>query len=314
MVNQEVDYSPVIEILEDILGDYNMHNDYKGQMSFDCPVCSYDIKGLDNGDGKGNLEVNYKYNVFKCWVCAESHETHGSIFKLVKKFGNPKQLKNYLLLKPDEGEDFSKRVYKTVKLPQDFIPFKEASEGLKMTPYYKQAYNYIKSRNITDLMVQMYNIGFCYRGIYENRIIIPSYDCERRINYFIARSYLNRTKMKYKNPEAQKELIIFNEYLVDWNETIYIVEGAFDSIFIPNAIPLLGKFMSDHLFHTLYEKVKGKIIIVLDPDAWNDAERLYHKLNCGKLMGRVFAIKLEGDKDIADLQGKLENYKIKQLD
>ena len=314
MVNQEVDYSPVIEILEDILGDSNMHNDYKGQMSFDCPVCSYDIKGLDNGDGKGNLEVNYKYNVFKCWVCAESHETHGSIFKLVKKFGNPKQLKNYLLLKPDEGEDFSKRVYKTVKLPQDFIPFKEASEGLKMTPYYKQAYNYIKSRNITDLMVQMYNIGFCYRGIYENRIIIPSYDCERRINYFIARSYLNRTKMKYKNPEAQKELIIFNEYLVDWNETIYIVEGAFDSIFIPNAIPLLGKFMSDHLFHTLYEKVKGKIIIVLDPDAWNDAERLYHKLNCGKLMGRVFAIKLEGDKDIADLQGKLENYKIKQLD
>jgi DNA primase len=314
MVNQEVDYSPVIEILEDILGDYNMHNDYKGQMSFDCPVCSYDIKGLDHGDGKGNLEVNYKYNVFKCWVCAESHETHGSIFKLVKKFGNPKQLKNYLLLKPDEGEDFSKRVYKTVKLPQDFIPFKEASEGLKMTPYYKQAYNYIKSRNITDLMVQMYNIGFCYRGIYENRIIIPSYDCERRINYFIARSYLNRTKMKYKNPEAQKELIIFNEYLVDWNETIYIVEGAFDSIFIPNAIPLLGKFMSDHLFHTLYEKVKGKIIIVLDPDAWNDAERLYHKLNCGKLMGRVFAIKLEGDKDIADLQGKLENYKIKQLD
>ena len=314
MVNKEVDYSPVIEILEDILGDSNMHNDYKGQMSFDCPVCSYDIKGLDHGDGKGNLEVNYKYNVFKCWVCAESHETHGSIFKLVKKFGNSKQLKNYLLLKPDEGEDFSKRVYKTVKLPQDFIPFKEASEGLKMTPYYKQAYNYIKSRNITDLMVQMYNIGFCYRGIYENRIIIPSYDCERRINYFIARSYLNRTKMKYKNPEAQKELIIFNEYLVDWNETIYIVEGAFDSIFIPNAIPLLGKFMSDHLFHTLYEKVKGKIIIVLDPDAWNDAERLYHKLNCGKLMGRVFAIKLEGDKDIADLQGKLENYKIKQLD
>lgn len=314
MVNQEVDYSPVIEILEDILGDSNMHNDYKGQMSFDCPVCSYDIKGLDHGDGKGNLEVNYKYNVFKCWVCAESHETHGSIFKLVKKFGNPKQLKNYLLLKPDEGEDFSKRVYKTVKLPQDFIPFKEASEGLKMTPYYKQAYNYIKSRNITDLMVQMYNIGFCYRGIYENRIIIPSYDCERRINYFIARSYLNRTKMKYKNPEAQKELIIFNEYLVDWNETIYIVEGAFDSIFIPNAIPLLGKFMSDHLFHTLYERAKGKIVIVLDPDAWNDAERLYHKLNCGKLMGRVFAIKLEGDKDIADLQGKLENYKIKQLD
>jgi hypothetical protein len=101
---------------------------------------------------------------------------------------------------------------------------------------------------------------------------------------------------------------------VNWNETIYIVEGAFDSIFIPNSIPLLGKFMSDNLFSKLYTQAKGKIIIVLDPDAWSDTERLYHKLNCGKLMGRVFAIKLEGDKDIADLQGKLDDYKIKQLD
>ncbi len=162
MVEQEVDYSAVIEILEDILGDYKMHNDYKGQISFDCPVCSQEIKGLDHGDGKGNLEVNYKYNVFKCWVCSESHETHGSIYKLIKKFGNPRQLKKYELLKPDETEDRANRVYKKVKLPKEFISFKDASVGLKMTPQYKQAYNYIKSRNITDMMLQMYNIGFCY--------------------------------------------------------------------------------------------------------------------------------------------------------
>ena len=144
MVEQEVDYSAVIEILEDILGDYKMHNDYKGQISFDCPVCSQEIKGLDHGDGKGNLEINYKYNVFKCWVCSESHETHGSIYKLIKKFGNPRQLKKYELLKPDETEDRANRVYKKVKLPKEFISFKDASAGLKMTPQYKQAYNYIQ--------------------------------------------------------------------------------------------------------------------------------------------------------------------------
>jgi hypothetical protein len=31
-------------------------------------------------------------------------------------------------------------------------------------------------------------------------------------------------------------------------------------------------------------------------------------------MGKVWIVKLEGDKDIADLQGKLDDYKIKQLD
>lgn len=45
MIDQEVDYSGVIDILEDIFGDYKFHNDYRGQISFDCPVCSYDIKG-----------------------------------------------------------------------------------------------------------------------------------------------------------------------------------------------------------------------------------------------------------------------------
>jgi DNA primase len=313
MSNQEVDYTPVFEILEDIFGDYKNHNDYRCQVSFDCPVCSHEIKGLEHGDGKGNLEVNYKYNVYKCWVCAETHGTHGSIYKLIKRFGNKKHLKNYELLRPEQTEDGSNRVYKPVKLPEDFIPFKDASLGLKMTPYYKQAYNYIKKRNITDLMLQIYNIGFCYKGIYENRIIIPSYDEDNRINYFIARSYLNNTRMKYKNPEAQKEIIIFNEKLINWDETIYIVKGAFDSIFIPNAIPMLGKFMSDHLFKKLYDNAK-KIVIVLDPDAWDDAERLYHRINCGKLMGKVWIVKLEGDKDIADLKGDLSEYKIKQID
>jgi DNA-directed RNA polymerase subunit RPC12/RpoP len=94
MGTSDFDYGPIVDILEDILGDYRMHNDYKGQMSFDCPVCSYEIKGLDHGDGKGNLEVNYKYNVYKCWSCGETNDSHGSIHKLIKKYGTTKHLKD----------------------------------------------------------------------------------------------------------------------------------------------------------------------------------------------------------------------------
>jgi DNA primase len=115
------------------------------------------------------------------------------------------------------------------------------------------------------------------------------------------------------NPEAQKEIIVFNESIIDWEKPIYVVEGAFDSIFLDNAIPMLGKFMSQKLFDVLYEHAK-KIIICLDPDAWDDAERLYHRVNCGKLMRKVWVIKLEGNQDIADLKGDLTNYKEKQLD
>ena len=67
------------------------------------------------------------------------------------------------------------------------------------------------------------------------------------------------------------------------------------------------------MFNKLYDNAK-KITIVLDPDAWNDAERLYHRINIGKLMGKVWIVKLDGDKDIADLQGKINEDDIKQLD
>ena len=48
----------IVEILEDFLGKSHKHYKDKSQISFDCPVCS-DIKGLERGDGKGNLEVNF---------------------------------------------------------------------------------------------------------------------------------------------------------------------------------------------------------------------------------------------------------------
>lgn len=311
MDNKE--YEPIIEIIDEIFGDRRKFNDYRCQIAYDCPVCSFEIKGLEEGDGKGNLEINYKSGVFKCWSCAETNNTHGSLNKLIKKYGTPRQLKKYNLLRPEEFQDFKNKPFKVVKLPKEFISFNNVSQGLKLTHHYKQAYNYLKKRNISDDMINKFNIGFCFNGTYQNRIIIPSYDKEGNLNYFIARSYLGNTKIKYKNPEVQKELIIWNEHLIDWNRAVYIVEGVFDSIFLPNSIPMLGKFMSDKLFDLLYKNAK-KIIIVLDPDAANDQERLYHKLNCGKLMGKVYVIKLNGDKDIADLKGELNNFKIEQLD
>lgn len=313
MNGQKSDYTDIVEILEDILGESRNHNEYSGQMTFNCPTCSYDIKGLDEGDGKYNLEVNYVEGVYKCWVCSDTHDTHGTLHKLVKKFGTKKQLKRFEILMPETDGERGKKNYKKVRLPKEYIPFDSASAGLKMTPQYKRAFNYIKRRNITDEQIKKFKIGFCYQGEYENRIIIPSFNQENELNYFVGRSYLSKPFIKYKNPDAEKEIIIFNENLIDWDKPIYLVEGPFDSIFVPNSIPMLGKHMSDYLFNILYEKAK-EIIILLDGDAWEDAQKLFHKINCGKLYNKVWIIKLNEEEDIADLCGDLTGYEKKKLD
>jgi|TARA_R110002012_G_scaffold128329_4_gene280697 DNA primase len=298
----------LLELLQDVLGDVNAHYPNKGQISFDCPVCSYDIKGLDKGDGKGNFEVNYHQGVYKCWACSETYNTHGSLNKLFLKWGNRRNKSTWQLI----GGDFIKKTekkYKDVTLPKEYISF---NKGNKLTIQYKEAYNYLRKRNITNEIINKYSIGYTTEGEYRGRIIVPSFDENENINYFVSRSYVNH-KNKYKNPEAEKDKIIFNEHIIDWEKDVYLVEGVFDMFFLENSIPILGKSLSDKLWEKLYNNCKKNIIICLDGDAWEDAQKLYRKLEGGKLTNRIRLVKLPKDKDVSDLGGIQDLKRIKLL-
>ncbi len=286
----------LVELLEDVLGDHGLHYPNRGQISFNCPVC-------DDDRNKHNLEVNYIDNVFKCWSCGDSEGTHGPLGKLFDKYGNKKQKKLYQVLKPETVVKREKPK-KQLKLPEGFTLFKDSSP---VYPVRRAAINYLHNRGITDLMIEKYQIGFCDKGDHAGRIVIPSYDSNGELNYYIARSWNPMSRAKYKNPEAEKDKIIFWENLIDWNKDIYLVEGAFDGLFVENSIPMLGKHMSELLFNTIYKKAKGDVIICLDADAWQNAVKLYHELHGGELWGRIKLIKLPDDKDIADLRGEIKD-------
>ena len=286
----------LVELLEDVLGDHGLHYPNRGQISFNCPVC-------DDDRNKHNLEVNYVDNVYKCWSCGDSEGTHGPLGKLFDKYGNKKQKKIYQVLKPETVVKREKPK-KQLKLPEGFTLFKDSSP---VYPVRRAAINYLHNRGITDLMIEKYQIGFCDKGDHAGRIVIPSYDSKGELNYYIARSWNPMSRAKYKNPEAEKDKIIFWENLIDWNKDIYLVEGAFDGLFVENSIPMLGKHMSELLFNTIYKKAKGDVIICLDADAWQNSVKLYHELHGGELWGRIKLIKLPDDKDIADLRGEIKD-------
>jgi DNA primase len=292
----------LVELLRDVLGKEKQHYESKGQISFDCPVCSAE-KGLDNGDGKGNLEINYSKHVYKCWVCGESLGTQGPLGRLFDKHGTKSQKKVYNLIKPEEFKQQEDRKPK-LKLPEGYTTFEDSNP--RFIPHI-EAYRYLQSRGITDDIIKKYKIGYTATGDFAYRIIVPSFNKEGTLNYFVARSFVPK-KMKYKNPTTPKDEIIFNEGLIDWNKDIYLCEGAFDSFFLENSIVMLGKKMSELLFSTLYEKANGNIIICLDEDAWTDALKLYHTLNGGRLYNKIKIIKPPKNMDVADLRGNIDEY------
>jgi DNA primase len=289
----------LLEILHEILGDPEKVYDSKLQYGYNCPEC-----GLE--ERKGNLEVSLEKHLFHCWACGDINGTHGTLGKLIDKYGNKKQKKIYNLLQPEEQKPKEKQKNK-LKLPEGFTQFKDSS---LVYPIRRQAYNYLIKRGITDNIIEKYGIGFCDKGSFSGRIIIPSYNNKNQLNYFIARSWDPNSRAKYKNPECPKDEIIFFENMINWDEDIYLCEGAFDAIFLPNSIAMLGKHMSDLLLTTLYEKANGNIVLCLDSDAFQDAVKLYHNLNGGRLYGKIKIIKLTGDSDVADLKGLIDDYYI----
>jgi len=238
--------------------------------------------------------------VYKCWACSKTNETKGTIYKLIRNYGSKSDLKKYRLVNPNI--ELKKKEKKEIKgLPKDFIPLSEECNSIE----YKKAIEYLTKRNIDTDTIEKYNIGYCEKGDYSNRVVFPSYDIHNDVNYYLGRSYEKYTKLKYKNPEIPKTEIIFNEGKVNWDSNVYIVEGVFDHIVVPNSIPMLGKVISDDLFTKLVKNAECKVIILLDSDAYNDAIRLYKKLNSTKLNDRVFIIKLPKGYDISDVNQKL---------
>lgn len=228
--------------------------------------------------------------MFKCWSCGETHHMHGPVIKLLKKYATPKNIRDYLLVKPDTDLITNKDKPKIIlTLPEGY---KKLSECTEKDYKSQQALAYLRKRGITDEIIEDYEIGYTYRGKYFNRVIIPSYDSEGELNYFIARWFTSEyTKLKYLNPEVEKQEIIFNEGKINWDSTIYIVEGATDHIVTPNSVPLLGKFLSPQLLELLHDKAQGFVVIVLDDDAYEDAKRLYRELNFGNLRDRIRLVK-----------------------
>jgi DNA primase len=292
----------LVELLRDVLGNEKQHYESKGQISFDCPVCAAE-KGLDKGDGKGNLEINYSKHLYKCWSCGETLGTQGPLGRLFDKHATKAQKKVYNLIKPEELKQQEAKKPK-LKLPEGYTTFEDSNP--RFIPHI-EAYRYLQSRGITDELIKKYKIGYTVTGDFAYRIIVPSFNKEGALNYFVARAWVQK-KMKYKNPTAEKDQIIFNEGLIDWDKDIHICEGAFDAFFLDNSIVMLGKKMSDLLFSTIYEKANGNIIICLDEDAWTDALKLYHTLNGGRLYNKIKIIKPPKDMDVADLKGNIEDY------
>lgn len=243
-------FTDKLKLLEEIFGDYRQQRD---EYLFWCPSCKHH---------KPKLSVNIDKNVFKCWVCEYAAK---SIHFLVRRFGTRAQYGDWCELSghldfSEWGEE--KRETPRVELPKEFMTLTGAPTKISASPR-----RYLKERGITQDDIIWWKMGYCTHGEYAGRIIVPSFDMNGRVNYFIARNYQTKWHA-YKNPPSSKDLI-FNELYVDWTKEICLVEGIFDAFKADNAVPLIGSTLRETslLFKKIVENDPPCVYVALDPDA-----------------------------------------------
>lgn len=256
----------LVQLLSKVLGPGRKVGER--QYNFLCPVCKHHNRKLSIQvvPKTGN---NHPWRCFHCETV--NHMSGKSIKSLLFKINCPRQIADeiYSLLELKRGSAVDTSV-KTLHLPAEFVKL----YGFNPKNDYEFAvYNdvlkyliYERKLNLYDIL--KYNIGMCITGEYANRVVIPSYDSNNSLNFFVTRSINPNSKMPHKNPDYDKTLAVPFENTINWNEPVILVEGAYDAISVKrNALPLFGKTITEGILTKLLSSDVEKIYVCLDKDA-----------------------------------------------
>lgn len=305
-------FRKIYDILTVVLGESKQGGYVSGCMQYqwNCPNCAAEKGGVD---GKYNLETSFVLGKFHCWAC----DTKGNLSYLIGKYGNSTLLKEY----QEEIKAINESKLYDLSSFMDTMNGNVQNDGkvLKLPKTYtkidistlknKKLKAYLEKRKITQDIIDKFNIGYTqWDGedySMRNRIVVPSYDNKGFLNYWVSRDFTGYEKrIKYKNCDADKKEIVFQESLINYNADIVLVEGTIDAIYYPNSISMLGKFLlkDSELFRSLYNKANANIIICLDGDTTiEETKRIYNMLNIGRLRGKIKYITLDEYKDFGEI-------------
>jgi len=274
----------LLQLLESVLGKGKTTSG--NNIAFFSPFTSHYKPKLE-------IDINTNHNGENPWHCWISDKKGRTISSLFKQMGLPKerfeQLAKIIESSKYRNQDDKKEAHQSIQLPAEYIPL----WNKKTSPDFRNAIHYLSSRGVTIFDILKYRIGYCESGEYSGKIVIPSYDCDGQLNYFVSRAFYKADKFKHKNPKISKDIIGF-DLTINWSQPIVLCEGAFDAIAIKrNAIPLFGKIIQPTLQKKIIEKRVRDIYICLDADALRNAIQIAERFMAEGL--NVYFVELQDD-------------------
>ena len=248
-----------------------------GSDGLNAAVCCPNSKCGSYGQvSKKKLVIRIDSDHYHCWVC----DSKGRDLSYLLRTNFPQHSEEYRnkfggrkIVRPDETEE----VYE-VSVPNDFRLLATSLNSLD--PDVKDTIRYARSRGLTNKDLWYFKLGTTTKGRYRRRIIMPSFNLDGELDYFVARTIdPDGGKMKYLNAKVPKRTIVFNEINIDWSKELTLVEGPFDLTKCDdNATCLLGSHFSAE--YNSFQKIihnRTPVLLALDSDM-QDKKQKYAKL------------------------------------
>jgi hypothetical protein len=285
----------VFQILESTLGAASGPPAKNGDAIFFCPNCNHNSP---------HLVVNVRNSLYHCWICEFGGRGHQ---RCLSRLGYRKQSQMFsdqMVITSGEFTvdtirslfakygSFSNKNQYEVHIPETFEQLYFNRNSLD----YRPGYNYLIKRGLTENDIMKYNIHY---SVAKRAVLIPSYDDNFILNYYVLR-YIDRKR--YDNPAIPKLDFIFNEWLINWDEELYVVEGVFDAILSRrNSAVLLGSSLKrDYELFKEIVKHRTPVVLALDPDAYRKQCIIGELLVSNDVNVKIVDLR-DDDKDISEL-------------
>ena len=247
-----------------------------------CPLCE---------DTQARLYVNKKTGAFICFRCDKS----GSPYTLLREVLGLDHFETLrLLAKVDRQPEHPVAHYH--REAKADVPVKA---GIDLPAEYHRLthpddigqgvfWRYLKSRGLTEKDVNEYEIGFCLRGPYAFRVIIPV-KSNGILWTFVARAVTPLQPKKVLHPPgAQPSRALFGIDHLSRKGFVIIVEGVFDAIRLQHtAVATLGTNFSGHQRQLLHNHGIRHVFLLWDGDV---AGRHGAALVAGRLVSSGFEV------------------------
>jgi len=253
-----ITFSDKIAFVKRAFGSASVDNSGRN-VAVRCPSCGH--------KSKKKFSINLDNWRCHCWVCGLKGKT---VLPILKKYKDSDDVNFFL--KNFYGEKIEKDNYSLeksedlVSLPKGFILL--ADNLLSLDPDVRACIRYVYRRDLSESDLWKFMLGTAKQGRFRRRIIIPSFDLDGNLNYFVARGIDDNIRRKYLNANAHKKSIIFNEINLDFNSEILITEGPFDVMKSgKNTTCLLGSGLSER--SALFCKIVANgtpVVLALDFD------------------------------------------------